>query len=326
MSKKVRFYTFGLMNNKMEISNINMAHLFNFIDEQREAGRIKVRQNINNKIIKLFKLKRADINGNDSFLVPFGALKQGITYTEAEDDSSDVNESTLNIYDITFLYVNSKENVCLLTADRSAPSYKDIIAFINGILKVRILQFFLRPVSIIKGLPEIKKANMIRSITLRFNLTCFESLEMSQSKTVGVFSALNELAQQTLDELEGKKFSITIKTTKAQRERLNKEQLLILLEAMDLNSYAIDEISIDYKKAGGEKTETIKLKDNHRILEYEFHNTQDKTLKSAFLLENADNVLAQHRLDYSTQIRHVFSNSIHTNTSIEDLIDVTVLI
>ena len=35
MSKKVRFYMFGLMNNKMKISNINMARLFNFIDEQR---------------------------------------------------------------------------------------------------------------------------------------------------------------------------------------------------------------------------------------------------------------------------------------------------
>lgn len=326
MSKKVRFYMFGLMNNEMKKSDINMADFFNIIDEQREAGRIKARQNINNKTIKLFKLKRAEINGNDSFLVPFGTLKQGITYTEAEGDSSDVGESTMNIYDITFLYVNSKEKVCFLTADRSAPSYKDIIAFINGILKTRILQFFLKPVSMIKGLPELKKANVIRSITLRFNLSCFESMEMSQAKKVGVFSALNELVHQTLDELEGKKFSITIKTTRSQREKLNKEQLLILLEAMDIESDAIDEISIDYKKSSGEKTETIRLKDVNRILEHEFNNTQDNTLKSAFLLDNADSVLSQHRLDYSTQVRYVFLNSIHINISIEDLIDATVLI
>lgn len=317
MSRRIKFYILKLLNEKNDMVDCNMADLFNYLESLRDQNAIRFEHNINGKSMKFFRFKRATIDGDKEFIVPFGSLKKGITYEEDTDNTGEVNENTKKLYDITFLYINSKEGISFITVDKAAPTYRNICDYMNQLINTQIYCFSMCPITINEGMKSVEEARIVKNITFKFDLSSSSIAKFKEIKNYGLLNVLQLCAENSYN-IDGKRLSLTIRTGRGKSNKLNKDQLILLLNELDLDDDIIEEIEVGYKNNESEKISTAKLKDSNKNLVYEFPNAPKNSLTSAFLLDNVNYMLDQNRIKYSCQVRKCLA---HVQTPIIDIKD-----
>lgn len=316
MSKVVKFYFMGIINRDLEIVDVNMSAFFERFDRARINGEINNQHIVSGKTMKIFQIIRPNLNAQKSFIIPFGTLKRGATYQE---DNGKVEELTSLLYDITFVYYNQDDNVAMVSGSKASPSVKVICKFMNLMLRQDRCNFIMTPVTYDTGLEMVRNARIVRSVSITVNMNSSAIDRFYGFQGSGLFESLKSFTQESAS-TDAQKISFELKAGRSKNARMNKQQVMVLLNNLNLDVDTIEEIVVHYKQGIDEKIQTAKLRDSYLNLTYDFSNCPDNNLSSSFILDNADVALSARRLSFASFIRSKTADQVPLDFEIDDLI------
>lgn len=316
MSKVVKFYFMGIINRDLEIVDVNMSAFFERLDRARINGEINNQHIVSGKTMKIFQIIRPNLNAQKSFIIPFGTLKRGATYQE---DNGKVEELTSRLYDITFVYYNQDDNVAMVSGSKASPSVKVICEFMNLMLRLDRCNFIMKPVTYDTGLETVMNAPIVRSITITVNMNSSAIERFYGFEGARLFESFKSFTQESAS-TDAQKVTVELNVGRSKKARMNKPQVMVLLNNLNLDVDTIEEVEVHYKQSPDEKIQTAKLRDSYLNLTYDFSNCPDNNLSSSFILDNADVALSARRLSFASFIRSKTADQVSSDFEIDDLI------
>ena len=307
MSKVVKFYFMGIINRDLEIVDVNMSAFFERFDRARINGEINNQHIVSGKTMKIFQIIRPNLNAQKSFIIPFGTLKRGATYQE---DNGRVEE---------FVYYNQDDNVAMVSGSKASPSVKVICEFMNLMLRQDRCNFIMTPVTYDTGLETVNNAPIVRSVSIKVNMNSSAIERFYGFQGAGLFECLKSFTQESAS-TDAQKITFELMTGRSKYARMNKQQVMVLLNNLNLDVDTIEEIVVHYKQGIDEKIQTAKLRDSYLNLTYDFSNCPDNNLSSSFILDNADVALSARRLSFASFIRSKTADQVPLDFEIDDLI------
>ena len=303
MSKRITYYTIALYDINKNVTSFNICDFLNQLQEKIINGEITRSYTVGDKTVKIFNYNRSDINGNEKFIIPFGTPKSGFSYVE--DENGDISPLTSELYDITLLYFDAVEGVCVLTSDLGAPTYKSIQICLNNIINSEDYILLINPIIHYPDYEAIRNAEE-------------ELYNQGVQDDNNVFTSLKNAIGHFRDAANAKTFTFELKLENHARKNatMNVDCVLDIISKFNIQSDIVKEIELQYRNNTAEKYELAKLKDNGFIITDNFENCRFKSLTAGFLLDNIQRSLDAKRRFFSRKVREMNRNVVTANITI----------
>ncbi len=273
---------------------------------------------VGDKFVKIFNYKRNDINGFKKFIIPFGTPKSGLSYIE--NDNGDISPATSELYDITLLYFDAIEGICVLTSDLGAPSYKNIQICLNNIINLENYNLLINPIIHYPNYETIRSAKQVKSAKIILDLSNDEEDLYSQNiqDDNGVFKSIKTAVGHFKNEANAKTFSFEIKLENHAKRNatMNVNCVLDIISKFNIQSDIVKEIELEYRNNTAESFEFAKLKDNGFVISDKFDNCPFKSLTAGYLLDNIQRSLDAKRRFFSKKVRDMNRNVVNVNLTV----------
>lgn len=314
MSKKAVFYTI-IARKTNGITNYSVGDLLESINSQifNEKKAINLVRKINEKYIRLFPFYHT-IN-QKQIVIPFGKLKdKNKPYWLNSEDQ--LEEIPANLYDINSLGYDKEYNVMLFTTNREGPTAQNVEDYLNTFIpKNQGIYIKIEEIKYNTGLEKIRKANLVRSVTLNLDLghslNNFYLKEMDMNTSLGLIGAFQRLAETSRDEGNSKMLSLTLGLGKhgKKEDTLNLDSILQLLEQINIGADFVKEIQVTYKNGEHDKVDLAKLKQSQVFLYYNCRCDESQVSPQS-LLNNINNAVSDKILVITKHIREYFGNNL----------------
>lgn len=306
MSTLVRFFTLCVVDEEQRVTNCSLKDLLNGMESKLKNTDIIKDTKIGKKI-RFFKYLRPEMNSKDSFIVPFGTLKLGVTYKQSASLSSDVEEinpKTEKLYDVTFLFYDSRRKVAFMTQDKASPSYKAIQDYLNCLIDNDRYKLCIEPILCERGLSNIKASNCVKSVNITLDLASNIEEMIIDENQQNIVRNIRDFANKSRNDMLANKLVLSLSIGKkgTKDASMSKENILELISQLNIDDEAIREIEVAYKNGRTEKMEKARIKDSKFGLSYSFDSCPGSTLTSSFILDNSEIALHEKQNEYSSQI------------------------
>ncbi len=311
MAKKVEFYFISL-NNDLGITNYSVREFFDSIEQRMilsEEDKTFVRE-MNGKRIRLFPFYYTATHRQ--LVIPFGKLKNKNPYWENEEHQ--LEEVPIQLYDVNSLGYDDEYNVMILTTNKEGPSVKDIEEYLNTFLSQDTGLFVkIEPIMHNTGIEAIRRAEIVRSITLQLDLwqplNNFYINEVNRNQPRTLLSAVRGIAEIAKDEGDSKTLSLTLGlgNDKGKGASLNLENLLFLLERLNINEDFVKEITVRYKNGKDQVLDRARLKQTQILLSYNCSCTGNQ-VSPQVLIDNVNAAVEEKVTEIVRAKRMYFEN------------------
>lgn len=311
MASYTQAYTIAFESNHF-VSDRPIMPFFKRIETLMNSHRENIIRRINGKTMRVHAYEWCDTN--DSYVViPFGKLKETNKPYGMDQATQKLIDLPLEMYDVNNLSYHSRFNIALITTNRSGPSEADIELYLNSFLprdaeyKIKI-----KPIKRNTGIDQIRNAVQARNICIALDLgqplDDFFADQITARQPILGF--LQSFAQQSRNDLDSKTFSLTLGLGRSRSGTLDVNALVELLEAINLDSSCIKEITVNYKDNSSSKLDVAKLKASHTILRIYF-DINESRLAAEYIKNNLEEVLQENRTKYYNQVESHFSSVTH---------------
>lgn len=312
MANSVRLYTIAFEKDKKPIKNISILDFFKKLNKYLEKS-YKVR-NVLNKTITCSKFY-FDNNNSNCIVIPFGKLKEGISYTI--NNESTFEEINTDIFNINSLEYDEEEKLLAFTTSGDGPTINHIEAYLNSFIpEDKGFAIKIHPIFKNKDLNTIRKAKYIRRVEFLLDISQPSTTLFNHDLVVNknsLFKKLISLYNSFQEELSPKSFSFSIGVGRAGKDSsLEFENMLYLLEQINLNSEIVKEIIVHYKNNSQESVEWSKLKNSNVLVEHHF-NIDTKNISPEYLRDNWIEVLNEERIYFRREIENYYKEQVQVN-------------
>ena len=266
---------------------------------------------INGKLLRVHAYKWNDINRN-YFVIPLGKLKESDKPYGNDPKTQQLVDIPLDMFDVNSLAYHSAYRIALISTNHNGPSDKDIEDYLNSyLLESEPYKLRLRPIRRSIALEKIRNAKEATSIDIFLNISkSLHDFAVAQiNEDMGAMRHLHALLNHSKQQLGSKTFKLSLGLGVGRGKTMDVGELLALLDSINLDADCIDEITVNYRNAKGDKIDIAKLKNSTSILTFEFVKHVSR-LSAEGILERLDQVLTVDRKKYYTQVQDYFSDVI----------------
>lgn len=318
MSKRITYYTMALYTKDDEVTSFNICDFLNKLEDKIKSGEIDRSQMIGDKQIKIFKYIHNDINGNKRFIIPFGTLKNGVSYSE--NDNGDLSPSTAKLYDITLLLFDATEGICVLTSDLGSPTNKSIQIWLNRIINNDNYILLIDPILYNPSYENLKNANQVKTVRVTLDLSNDEEKLYKDNiqDDDGAFLGIKKAVDLCKNQAKAKTFSFEIKLENHAKKNatMNVNCVFDIISKFNIQSEIIKEIEVEYRNNTSEKFELAKLKESRFNVIDIFNSCKAKSLTAEYLLENIQKSIDNKRRYFAPKVRELNRNAIDIDIEI----------
>ena len=267
----------------------------------------KIIRRINGKLMRVHAYYWGD---NNSFIaIPFGKLKTSNKPFGMNPDNQQLKDISEDMFDVTSLAYHERFRVSLLTVNQNGPSESDIENYLNSFLAPEEqYRIFLRPIKINEGLQEIRRASEARNIRIDLDLgrplNDFFGEQVNEQNGISQF--ISSFAQSSKESLEPSVFSLTLGVGRSKNATLNVDATLELLEAFNINSDCIKEVTVIYRKGMESKLSRARLKQGSTLLRIPF-SIKDR-IAPEYLKNNIEEKLLEYQEKFYPQVNDYYRN------------------
>lgn len=312
MSKRITYYTMALYTKENEVTSFNVCDFLIKLEDKITSGQINRSQTVGDKQVKVFNYIHNDINGDKRFIIPFGTLKNSVTYIE--DNNGEITELTADLYNITLLLFDATEGICVLTSDIGAPSNKSIQIWLNNILNLDDYILLVNPILYSQSYENVKKANQVKAVRVTLDLSNDEELLYNDNiqDDGGAFIGIKNAVNLCKNKANAKSFSFEIKLEQYAKRNatMNIDCVFDIISKFNIQSDIVKEIEVEYKNNTSEKYELAKLKENRFNVTDNFNSCQHKSLTPGYLLDNIQKSIDNKRCLFAPKVRDIKFNAI----------------
>ena len=129
MSNKVRFYTIACENQEGVVLKDSVYDFLYKLNDTMNNNIEAVKKDVSGKMIRIFSISD-DSKTLKQFVMPFGKLKNNVSYTE-DKSSKSLTPIDYDIYDVNMMYYDEQHKVMLLTRNTAGPNYTRIENYLN---------------------------------------------------------------------------------------------------------------------------------------------------------------------------------------------------
>lgn len=313
MSKTINFYTISFMKDNC-ITDYKVIDFFeaisNVMFEQNEHKNID--RKISDKWIRLFSYYYS-INRN-RMVIPFGKSKDKNKpyWLTTENNLEEIPEK---LYDINSLGYDNEYNVMLYTTNREGPSVNDVQSYLNSFIPADTgLQIVIEPIKYNTGIEKIRKAELVRHITLNLDLgqtlNNFYLNEIQDNEQAPLIKSIKKLADTARDNGDSKVLSLSLGLGKNSKraDTLNLESMLSLLDQINIGGDFVKEIEVKYKDGQDEKLDVARIKESQMFLGYKC-TCEGTQVSPNDLLNNITTAVSDKVTVITKHLREYYKNS-----------------
>ena len=310
MGKDVGFYKIGIERDG-QLTTLEPMDWFLVIDQRQRAGQ-NVERLIRGKRMRLFSYYWG--LSDSVVVIPFGKSKDNNPFQVVGNDLKSVDAK---LVDINSLYYNRMEGIGMITTNREGPNHQDIEEYLNSFRPADVQWAFrVRPLLVVTGYEKLRNAELVRSLTLRFDLggdiNAFYLREQTVSRRQDqrLLDNLKSLLSEGEEQIKGRGLEITFNVGRGSHtESLRLDSVLSLLEQINIDASCVTEISAHYKDSSSEKVELARLKNQSIMLRTSVRGNH-RQISPELLLHNSEDLLEARRNTYMPALREYRRNPV----------------
>lgn len=265
MSNKVRFYTIAFENQEGIVLKDSVYDFLYNLNDIMNNNIEAVKKDVLGKMIRIFSISD-DSKTLKQFVMPFGKLKNNVSYTE-DKSSKSLTPIDYDIYDVNMMYYDEQHKVMLLTQNMAGPNYTRIENYLNMFISDKEMRIKINPIYENDKLETIKKAYRIKSIFIKFNFNkCTKEFInrrfMCDEICTPLLSSVKGIAACSQN-IDASDLQITLN---AGKRKLDKQSLIAFLDELHIEDDYINDIHIYYCNGEKEKIKPARLKKMNIVL------------------------------------------------------------
>ena len=273
MSNKVRFYTIAFENQEGVVLKDSVYDFLYKLNDTMNNNIEAVKKDVSGKMIRIFSISD-DSKTLKQFVMPFGKLKNNVSYTE-DKSSKSLTPIDYDIYDVNMMYYDEQHKVMLLTRNTAGPNYTRIENYLNMFISDKGMRIKINPIYYNDKLETIKKAYRIKSILIKFNFNkCTKEFInrrlMCDEKCTPLLSSVKGIATCSQN-IDASDLQIILN---AGNRKLDKQSLMEFLDELHIEDDYINDIHIHYCNGEKEKIKPARLKKMNIVLDDEISGVE----------------------------------------------------
>lgn len=273
MSNKVRFYTIAFENQEGVVLKDSVYDFLYKLNDTMNNNIEAVKKDVSGKMIRIFSISD-DSKTLKQFVMPFGKLKNNVSYTE-DKSSKSLTPIDYDIYDVNMMYYDEQHKVMLLTRNTAGPNYTRIENYLNMFISDKGMRIKINPIYYNDKLETIKKAYRIKSILIKFNFNkCTKEFInrrlMCDEKCTPLLSSVKGIATCSQN-IDASDLQIILN---AGNRKLDKQSLMAFLDELHIEDDYINDIHIHYCNGEKEKIKPARLKKMNIVLDDEISGVE----------------------------------------------------
>jgi len=312
MAGYVRAYTISFESeNGLHVANRDITLFLKEIENLLSNSPSDVIRRINGKLLRVHAYKWNEMN-EDYFVVPLGKLKEADKPYGNDPKTQQLVDIPQDMFDVNSLAYHATYRIALVSTNQSGPVDKDIENYFNSyLLDSEPYKLRLKPIKRNIELENIRNAKEATSIDISLNISksLHDFVGTDVNQDMGVLQHLHALLNHSKQQIESNTFKLSLGLGKGRGKSMDLNALLTLLDAINLDADCIDEITVNYRHAKGEKIDVAKLKNSTSILTFPFFKHGNR-LSAEYILDNMHQVLSAGLSKYYDQVQSHFNNII----------------
>lgn len=314
MANSVNFYTIAFESQNRP-TNYSIIEFFRKLEKLLNINEEFIIKEVRDEIVRCFDF-RYDNTGN-KVVIPIGKIKSK-NKPHWLNEERRLEEIPREIYDINTLTYDATERVMIFTTNISGPKAFLVEEYFNSFLPRGIpIEIKINPITINKGLQEVRNASYVRSVNLNLDLgrslNNFYIEELESNADESLIQKIKQLAIAARDIGASKTLTLNLGVGHSGKDgTLDLESILALLQQINLNGEFVKEISVTYKNGVEERIDKTKLKNATSLLTYQFPIVSSN-LSSEYLQNNFQLAINESRKEYRVACKQYFDNSFQIN-------------
>lgn len=308
MATYVNFYTIAFETPKKKPTSRNVMGFFKRIEELSKQDITKIDRQINGGRYRISSYLWPDV-GEQFVVIPIGKVKNGAPYVESSDRRK-LKELDQRVYDVNILAYDSTYNTMIMTNHQSAPSAKEVEDYFNSFLAPNDpIRIRISPIKHNTGIESIRNAHRVRSIVFDLNLTVgtVDLIQEQMKVEDSLPKYFDRLIHGAKDDILGKTMKLEIGLGHDKKiATLDKNSLLDLISALNIDSNAINEIEVRYYGGENEKIDRARIKQQELFLRHQF-SLSGSRIGAEYLKQHIAEPYGEKYGKFATRIRKYFS-------------------